>query len=146
MVMLQVYLVLSYQMPMQMKYQLPTLKVVAEMAEEAARQLLPAAKQAAVRRSATMGAGQWQAELEELTEQLIAQVEQLLEAFEDEAAEFASCGCALVAVRRVEGTGSDSRKAAAYAERFREQDLAEEEAQQVIAMLAALLHDEIILS
>jgi len=44
-------------------------------------------------------------------------VEGLLETFEDEAAEFAACGCALVAVRRV-GDGSDVRKAAEYEERF----------------------------
>ena len=43
----------------------------------------------------------------------------LLETFEDEAAEFAACGCALVAARRVVRTDSaDERKAAEYEERF----------------------------
>ena len=44
-------------------------------------------------------------------------VEGLLETFEDEAAEFASCGCALVAVRRVSDAG-DRRKAGEYEARF----------------------------
>ena len=46
-------------------------------------------------------------------------VEAMLETFEDEAAQFAACGCALVAVRRVQtGDPGDERKAAEYEERF----------------------------
>ena len=49
----------------------------------------------------------------------IPKVETLLETFEDEAAECASCGCALVAVRRVVADdAADMRKAAAYEDRF----------------------------
>ena len=46
-------------------------------------------------------------------------VETLLEVFEDEAEEYASCGCALVAVRRVNpGDSADVRKAKQYEKRF----------------------------
>jgi len=46
-------------------------------------------------------------------------IESLLETFEDEAQEFAACGCALVAVRRVQtGDPGDERKAGEYEERF----------------------------
>ena len=45
--------------------------------------------------------------------------EAMLDAFEDEAAEFAACGCALVGVRKVErGDAADERKAGEYAARF----------------------------
>ena len=45
--------------------------------------------------------------------------EAMLDTFEDEAAEFAACGCALVGVRKVEpGDAADERKAAEYAARF----------------------------
>ena len=45
--------------------------------------------------------------------------EAMLDTFEDEAAEFAACGCALVGVRKVErGDAADERKAADYAMRF----------------------------
>lgn len=49
----------------------------------------------------------------------IPKAETLLETFEDEASECASCGCALVAVRKVvDGDSADMRKAAEYEERF----------------------------
>ena len=49
----------------------------------------------------------------------IPKAEVLLETFEDEAAEIAQCGCALVAVRRVAGGDpGDERKAGEYVERF----------------------------
>ena len=45
--------------------------------------------------------------------------EAMLDTFEDEAAEFAACGCALVGVRKVErGDAADERKAADYEARF----------------------------
>ena len=49
----------------------------------------------------------------------IPKAQALLEAFEDEAAEFAACGCALVAIRKVvDGDSADTRKANEYAARF----------------------------
>ena len=49
----------------------------------------------------------------------IPKAEQLLDAFEDEAAEYAACGCALVGVRKVvTGDSADERKAAEYESRF----------------------------
>jgi hypothetical protein len=49
----------------------------------------------------------------------IPKAETLLETVEDEAAEYASCGCALVAVRQFDpSVPNDVRKAEAYAERF----------------------------
>ena len=48
----------------------------------------------------------------------IPKAEILLEAFEDEAAEFSACGCALVGVRRSAQDAGDERKAREYEERF----------------------------
>ena len=48
----------------------------------------------------------------------IPKVETLLETFEDDASEYAACGCAMVAVRRSPQDAGDMRKVKAYEERF----------------------------